>query len=350
MGNLYSAFKYLEASSSGAPGLRRLRVADTSAELPTGFAEALKRMQLLAPGDRPRAALIHASGEARIHRVDFGWGTVCVKETAAPRSDSGIEARWLRFARDVAGESIPEVLGHEGRLLALEYLQPERYRGWLAQLRRGEISPATAAEAGRLIGRLHSASAHNFAVAQGFGQPGAFRAGCIDPLASAAAQAQPALAGRLEAVADALSGKIALVHGDFVPSNVLVGPRGPVLLDADRACYGDPAFDAASCLARLLVLSLAQPDGRERLLLCFDAFCAAYAQRITWEMPEETEQRTALAIPIVLLGELRREDPRELPLGSRESELIDAFARKLLLEPVWRPAAVRETWRRFLLE
>ena len=102
--------------------------------------------------------------------------------------------------------------------------------------------------------------------------------------------------------------------------------------------------------AHLLMLCVWQPEWRDRFFLCFDAFCAAYAQRITWEMPEETERRAALAIPVILLGELQREDRLEWLLGSRECELVEAFARKLLLEPVWRLPAVRESWRRFLLD
>ncbi len=348
MGNLYSAFKSLEATASERRPLT-VRRSDTDAELPTGLEPALKRMQLLAPGDRPRPSLIHASQRGRLYRVELGWGTVCVKESACHPSANPLEASWLRFARAVAGECAPEVLGQDGRILALEYLPPERHPAWLALLRHGDISPAAAAEVGRLIGRLHSASAHNFAVAQGFGDRAAFRSTCIDPLLAAAARAHPALESRLRGAADSLA-SITLVHGELVPANTLMGPRGPVLVDADRASYGDPAFDAATCLSHLLILSICQPDWRERFLLCFDAFCAAYLQRVTWEMPEQTEQRAALTIPLILLGELQRQGADEWLLGSRECELVEAFARKLLCDPVWRLAAVREAWRHFLLE
>ncbi len=50
--------------------------------------------------------------------------------------------------------------------------------------------------------------------------------------------------------------KKALVHGDVSPKNILVGVNGPVILDAECAWYGDPAFDVAFCLNHLLLKCL----------------------------------------------------------------------------------------------
>ncbi len=50
-----------------------------------------------------------------------------------------------------------------------------------------------------------------------------------------------------------LSTRRALVHGDVSPKNILVGPDGPVFLDAECAWFGDPAFDLAFCLNHLLL-------------------------------------------------------------------------------------------------
>jgi Ser/Thr protein kinase RdoA (MazF antagonist) len=50
--------------------------------------------------------------------------------------------------------------------------------------------------------------------------------------------------------------KLALVHGDVSPKNILIGRRGPVFLDAECAWYGDPGFDLAFCLNHLLLKCL----------------------------------------------------------------------------------------------
>ena len=56
------------------------------------------------------------------------------------------------------------------------------------------------------------------------------------------------------------------MHGDFSPKNLLIGPDGPVVLDAECAWYGDPAFDLAFVLNHLLLKGAWQPQWRERYL------------------------------------------------------------------------------------
>ena len=56
------------------------------------------------------------------------------------------------------------------------------------------------------------------------------------------------------------STKLALVHGDVSPKNILCGPHGPVFLDAECAWYGDPAFDLAFCLNHMLLKCVWRPQ------------------------------------------------------------------------------------------
>ena len=73
----------------------------------------------------------------------------------------------------------------------------------------------------------------------------------------ATARAHPGLRGILHGlVRTTAATKRALVHGDVSPKNILVGPSGPVFLDAECAWYGDPAFDLAFCLNHLLLKCL----------------------------------------------------------------------------------------------
>jgi 5-methylthioribose kinase len=69
----------------------------------------------------------------------------------------------------------------------------------------------------------------------------------------------------------------ALVHGDVQPDNVLIGERGPKLLDAEIAHVGDPAFDMGTFLAHLLLPSLAAGKP-ERAAACLDSAWSAYSE------------------------------------------------------------------------
>ncbi|MEZ5669788.1 MAG: phosphotransferase [Alphaproteobacteria bacterium] len=73
------------------------------------------------------------------------------------------------------------------------------------------------------------------------------------------------------------------MHGDVSPKNILIGPAGPVFLDAECAWYGDPAFDIAFCLNHLLLKCLWTPAATGRFLACFRALAEAWLAEVDWE-------------------------------------------------------------------
>ena len=81
-----------------------------------------------------------------------------------------------------------------------------------------------------------------------------------------------------------LANKRALVHGDVSPKNILVGPAGPVFLDAECAWYGDPAFDLAFCLNHLLLKCVWTPAGAPTASSrASTRLRAAYLAGVDWE-------------------------------------------------------------------
>ncbi len=74
-----------------------------------------------------------------------------------------------------------------------------------------------------------------------------------------------------------------MVHGDVSPKNILLGPDGPVLLDAECAWYGDPAFDVAFCVNHLLLKSVKVPSAAAPLRAAARALAAAHAAHVRWE-------------------------------------------------------------------
>jgi 5-methylthioribose kinase len=186
------------------------------------------------------------------------------------------EHRWLEVARPLdRGRVCPEVVcfDEQRRVLVLEDLgAAERLDHALA--RGADVVPALRALA-NLLGALHASTAGRHAeLAPRFRNDEMrrlhgdhvfhlpFRANDF-PLADAlrAAAERVWADGDLVALADRayvryLEPRGALVHGDVQAGNVLLAARGPVLLDAEIAHVGDPAFDVGTLVAHVVLAAI----------------------------------------------------------------------------------------------
>ncbi len=319
---------------------------------------ALRRMGLAAAGERPALTPLAGGVSSEICRVELAAGPACVKralprlkvsaEWKAPVERNHYEVEWMRTAGAVVPGFVPRILGEDAQsgAFAMEYLDPGLHPVWKAQLRDGAIEAPVAAEVGRRIARVHAATAGDADVARRFATDAIFRAIRLEPYLLATARARPECARALEGLAQVTAAtRRALVHGDVSPKNILVGPAGPILLDAECAWYGDPAFDLAFCLNHMLLKCLWRPAWRERYLAGFDALAAAYLAGVSWEEPAALERRAARLLPGLFLGRVDGKSPAEYVTRDADRERVRRVARALLLAPPARLREVRDAWR-----
>lgn len=326
---------------------------------PADIIEALARMGFtgLVAGGEPLTGGVSSD----IWRVDYATRSICVKralpqlrvaaEWKAPVERNRYEARWMRRAGMAVPGAVPMLLGHDeaGGALAMEYLPPERYRLWKAELRDGHADPAFAARVGAALVRIHATSAADPAVAGEFPTDAIFHAIRLEPYLLATALRHPDRAEALRAIAaETAATHRALVHGDVSPKNILIGPDGPVFLDAECAWWGDPAFDLAFCLNHLLLKCLWTPSAREGFLACVAALEAAYANGIVWEPPAGLLARAARLLPGLMLARVDGKSPAEYLTGEEDKQHVRHAARALLAAPVSTPAQVRAAWQKEL--
>ena len=178
-----------------------------------------------------------------------------------------------------------------------------------------------------------------------FATDATFEAIRLEPYLLATARAHPDLAAVLHRLAETTARtRLSVVHGDVSPKNILVGPEGPVFIDAECAWFGDPAFDLAFCLNHLLLKCLWVPAAAARLLASFDALAAAYLANVDWEPADATEARAANLLPGLLLARVDGKSPVEYLTEESDKETVRRAARSLLARLPDRLAEIRRSW------
>ncbi len=322
---------------------------------------ALARMGLLHPGEAFSAETLAGGVSSDILRIALPGRSpalaFCFKRALAklkvaadwraPVERNHAEVEWMRVAEGLAPGSVPRILGEDAQAgaFAMEYLSPEAHPVWKNQLRDGNIRTETAAAVAHAIAAIHAGTARRADFAQRFANDHIFYPIRLEPYLLATAARHPDCAVRLRELAQTTARtKLALVHGDLSPKNILVSAHGPILLDAECAWYGDPAFDLAFCLNHMLLKCLWRPQWRERYLACYDALASSYLERVNWEPRAAIESRVAHLLPGLFLGRVDGKSPAEYLSEEKDKQRVRRVARKFLLRPVERLAALRDAW------
>jgi aminoglycoside phosphotransferase (APT) family kinase protein len=327
----------------GEPDQAITRLVDQSGLVPR---EILARYTRLTGGVASDIWKVEAGG--RVFAVKKALSKLRVaRDWSVPVSRNASEVDWLRAAADVVADAVPAVLAHDAGLgaFAMAYLDPRDYPNWKQLLREGQASPKTAAEVGRIIAAIHAATAGREDIAARFENDDVFHAIRLEPYLEATADAHPDLGETLMALSrSTLATKLALIHGDVSPKNILIGPKGPVLLDAECACFGDPAFDVAFCLNHLLLKALLTPSARERFDACFRALAEAYVAGVSWEPPAVLETRAARLLQALFLARVDGKSPVEYLTEEADKNRVRRTARRLIADPPARLTEIVDLW------
>lgn len=317
----------------------------------------IRRAGLVADADTPAFTALAGGVSSDIWLVETPTTRFCVKRALpalrvaadwqVPVERSVYEAAWLKGAAKVVREAVPRLLADdpEAGMLAMEYLAPEDHLWWKGELMAGRVTPAVAETVGDRLGRIHAGFARDPAAPATFASDAIFRAIRLEPYLEATARAHPDLAGQLMALVERTAAtRRTVVHGDVSPKNILLGPDGPVFLDAECAWFGDPAFDLAFCLNHLLLKCLVDRDAVPPLLSSFDALRAAYLRRVDWEEPAELESRAASLLPGLFLARVDGKSPAEYIESDADRDMIRRTAMPLITTPPARLVDTRAAW------
>ncbi len=310
---------------------------------------------LAGEGEEVRATALTGGVSSGIYRVDLRSGSYCVKqalpqlkvakEWKVPVERVFAEIGYLQVVGAIAPGQVPRVLGQDeaSRSFVMPFLGAE-YRNWKAEMLAGRVDTGVASAMGALLGRIHGATAGDAQLAARFATDENFHALRLEPYLVETARVHPSLSEALLALVQRTAQtRRVLVHGDVSPKNILVGPDGPVLLDAECAWFGDPAFDLAFCLNHFLLKAAHMPAHATELLAAFRAFTDGYWPHAGWEAAHALEARVATLLPGLTLARIDGKSPVEY-LAEPQREAVRRASMALLQVPPPSLASIASRW------
>lgn len=302
----------------------------------------LERMGLLEDGTEPVVTPLTGGVSSNVLLIGVGARRFCLKqalpklkvakEWCAPIERVFAEIDWLTTVDEIAPGFAPRVLGvdREAAAFAMAFLEPADHPNWKTRMMAGAVDPDFAAALGDRLGLVHAATARRPALAATFATDASFHALRLEPYLIETARANPDLAGVIGGIVETTRAtELALVHGDVSPKNILMGPSGPVLLDAECAWWGDPAFDLAFCLNHLLLKAVRVPAQRRALFESFDRLARSHLARVDWEAVDALEARASGLLSALLLARVDGKSPVEY-LDDDARASVRSAARALL--------------------
>jgi aminoglycoside phosphotransferase (APT) family kinase protein len=328
-----------------------------------GLLDALKTCGLLGTDDHATLSPLAGGVSSDVYRVEASDGRVwaikrsiprlrVAAEWLAPVARAAGEVRWLRLVRQIDPRLAPEVVCEvpEAAIFAMRFLDPADHPVWKEAMAEGQVDPTFAEAVGRDLAKIHAATAGRQDVSDAFPPDDCFFALRVSPFLLFTAGRHPDVAPRLEALAsDLVKRRIALVHGDVSPKNILIGPLGPVFLDAECVTYGDPAFDLAFCLSHLLLKTVWLAPHREAVMASFERLRAAYIAGADWEARGGLDRRAAALVGALLLARVDGKSPAPYLVAEADKALVRRQATALLSETDLDLDGLAQRWRHGVL-
>ncbi len=90
------------------------------------------------------------------------------------------------------------------------------------------------------------------------------------------------------------SDKLAIIHGDLHPENIIITEKGAAIIDWSDACLGDPLRDVGSFSQQLIFMGLGQINDEPYWRRAQDMFLSAYRQAMGDHLPNNWLERFRL--------------------------------------------------------
>ena len=316
-------------------------------EFVAALGELLLSRGLASEGESITFLRLSGGVSSDLWRIDTRDSTLCVKR-ALPKLKTS--AHWevpvaryhseVTFHRHVhqhvrENAGAPKVLAVHPSLpfFVMDWYPTHEWENLETMLLAGRAARDSVGHLATLVAGVHSGFARSTNARSEFMNRNHVETLCLEPHLRHVIAAHPDLQRVLEAKVAALRAhERCVMHGDFSPSNVLVhrSEARVILLDAECACIGDPAFDVALFLSHLLVTRITRSDNADELRRIYEEFVVFYLTAVDWEERRELESRASDLLPALMLARVEGRSPVEY-LDADAQRRTRKFGRELLV-------------------
>ena len=210
-----------------------------------------------------------------------------------------VEAEAMRIYQSITPDSVPELIDCDEANFTLTMSRlPNTCTNWKQDILEGRIYPEMGEKLGKILAQWHNATAVDSAIKTKFMEGELFEQLRVSPFYRAVAAKNPNLQSVINSlIAEITTEKIALVHGDFSPKNILAtSDHSPIILDFEVAHTGNPVFDLAFVSAHLLCKTIRTQSAAEKEAITSTAlnFLGSYRQTCLLSIAESLPQHVAL--------------------------------------------------------
>ena len=243
-----------------------------------------------------------------------------------------VEADAMRVYQSITPDSVPELLDCDEANFTLTMSRlPNTCTNWKQDMLEGRIHPEMGEKLGKILAQWHNETAVNAAIKAKFMEGELFEQLRVSPFYRAVADKNPNLLQVINSlIKEITTEKIALVHGDFSPKNILATPdQSPIALDFEVAHTGNPVFDLGFICAHLLCKTIRTDNSAEKEALIATAtnFLNSYRQSCNLAIADSLPQHVAL----IALARVEGVSPVNYLDESAQRELV-AITKSALLD------------------
>lgn len=251
-----------------------------------------------------------------------------------------VEHRALEVYARIVPDCVPRPLYYdEESAIMVREAAPENSRSWKQALLAGVIDPAVADKATDALAAVHNQTAVDVAVREAFQDDAFFNELRIKPYIRYTVEKHPRLAAQAEEIIAVLRReKIALIHGDYSPKNILLGERGRLyILDFEVACYAHPAFDLAFFLNHFLLKAVRNKTLAASYLAVAERVAERYLAGQTCLPRDRMEAVTAQTLGFLFLARVDGKSPAEYITREADKALVRRASLRMLDEAARTP-------------